>query len=390
MFIEPRKTLPTRNNNPLNLKYGEATRHWVDEGHAELGDKATDGGQFLKFKTPEEGFTAARELLSSPHYSGLSVNDALHKWSNQGYGEEASGLPSGLQMADLSAEQNQTLIASMAKREGFGGDIPASTLTPRANEYDQLVPGLKGDRNEYDDLLGPSDTALRGSMLEASTTTPDHHAQVLKLSNQTLLPPEIVERNFDQIQQRAVVQANDYDRILKDTPKLGEWLSDPDNAKVARDDIPQLGTLTKLLDLGRMFGGEAIRGTGQALSGLGALNDTAARSLSRVLRLPAPMPGAPALPWWLNPSEILRAPGRELQTVTAPYYEPPPERQQGTGPKIAGSLGGLLPAMGTAIVAGPEAAALFFAGQGAEGIEEHAQQLGKEGTPEADTAVVLG
>src|SRR5438876_12456469 len=148
MFIEPRKTLPTRNNNPLNLKYGEATRHWVDEGHAELGDKATDGGQFLKFKTPEEGFTAARELLSSPHYSGLSVNDALHKWSNQGYGEEASGLPSGLQMADLSAEQRQTLIASMAKREGFGGDIPAGLPAPSSgNEYDQLL-SKAGERNE--------------------------------------------------------------------------------------------------------------------------------------------------------------------------------------------------------------------------------------------------
>src|SRR5437667_3482135 len=280
MFIEPtragrapEKNLPTRNNNPLNLKYGEATRHWVDEGHAELGDKATDGGQFLKFKTPEEGFTAARELLSSPHYSGLSVNDELHKWSNKGYGEEASGLPSGLQMADLSAEQNQTLIASMAKREGFGGDIPASTLTPRANEYDQLVPGLKGDRNEYDDLLGASDTALRGSLLEASKTTPDRHAQVLKLSNQTLLPPEIVERNFDQIQERAVVESNDYDRILKDTPQLGEWLSNPDNAKVARDDIGPLGRLTQLLDAGRSLVAAPINLVGSITAGSGDLID---------------------------------------------------------------------------------------------------------------------
>src|SRR2546426_980100 len=120
MFIEPTragrapdKNLPTRNNNPLNLKYGEATRHWVGEG--------------------------------------------------------------------------------------YGGDVPASlpiASRPSGNEYDQLL-SKSGERNEYDDLLGASDTALRGSMLEASKTTPDHHAQVLKLSNQTLLPPEIVERNFD-------------------------------------------------------------------------------------------------------------------------------------------------------------------------------------------------
>src|SRR5881296_3998976 len=115
------------------------------------------------------------------------------------------------------------------------------------NEYDALLQTLTPERNEYDELLGQSDVPLRASMLEAATTTPERHAEVLKLSQTTLLPPEIVDRNFDQIRQRVEVQSNDYDRILKDTPRLAEYLRDPNNAKLSRDDFDQLGTLEQML-----------------------------------------------------------------------------------------------------------------------------------------------
>ena len=38
-----------RMNNPLQHKLGQG-RHWVDEGLAEVGDTAQDGGKFIKFK----------------------------------------------------------------------------------------------------------------------------------------------------------------------------------------------------------------------------------------------------------------------------------------------------------------------------------------------------
>ena len=62
----------------------------------------------------------------------------------------------------------------------------------------------------------------------------DHQAVVRRLSDCTLLPPEIVERNFDLIQKGAetdlkcsLKEENEYDRLLRDTPGLAESLRDP-------------------------------------------------------------------------------------------------------------------------------------------------------------------
>ncbi len=80
---------PTRNNNPLNIKLGSKTKHWVDDGLATVEQaKAQDGGNFLVFKDAETGLRAAEELIKSDIYSGLSLDAALKKWSNNGYGAE--------------------------------------------------------------------------------------------------------------------------------------------------------------------------------------------------------------------------------------------------------------------------------------------------------------
>lgn len=80
---------PTRNNNPLNIKLGARTKHWVDEGLATVEKAAAeDGGNFLVFKDAETGLKAAEELIKSDLYSGLSLDAALKKWSGGGYGAE--------------------------------------------------------------------------------------------------------------------------------------------------------------------------------------------------------------------------------------------------------------------------------------------------------------
>lgn len=80
---------PTRNNNPLNIKLGGRTKHWVDEGLATVeASPAQDGGNFLVFKDAETGLKAAEELIKSDIYSGLSLDAALKKWSGGGYGAE--------------------------------------------------------------------------------------------------------------------------------------------------------------------------------------------------------------------------------------------------------------------------------------------------------------
>lgn len=87
---------PTRNNNPLNIKLGSATKHWVDSGLATVDKSAaTDGGNFLVFKDAATGLQAAEELIRSGVYSNLDLNSALKKWSGGGYGAEiVSGVKS--------------------------------------------------------------------------------------------------------------------------------------------------------------------------------------------------------------------------------------------------------------------------------------------------------
>ena len=77
-----------RMNNPYNIKLGRGTQHWVDEGLAEVGETAQDGRKFIKFNDPQVGERAGLELLQGPGYRELTVDAAMKRWSNNGYGAE--------------------------------------------------------------------------------------------------------------------------------------------------------------------------------------------------------------------------------------------------------------------------------------------------------------
>ncbi len=253
------------------------------------------------------------------------------------------------------------------------------------NEYDTMLEEQQASGNEYDHIIAGQNQAqagaLRASMTQAAETTPERTAAVLRLSQATKLPADLVERNFDLVNKKVQVDQNDYDRIIHDAPALADWLKTPQNAAVSKDDVDTLGYIE---NLGRSFASGAVKSAGQALSGAGNLIDITMRSFDRgaaALGIPNPKVN---LPWWLNPPDILRAPGRELETAIA---EP---KDQGVGPQVASSLGQLVPVIAASIVGGPEVGAAMFAGQGAQGMQERADQLGKGGTPAADTGVVLG
>lgn len=112
------------------------------------------------------------------------------------------------------------------------------------NEYDELLTAGKGakPRNEYDAVLqeqnGAQQTLLRATMQTASQVTPDRAAQVIKLSERTKLPTNVVERNFDDLSKKYDLSDNEYDTMLRQNPKLSQWLLDTSNAAIARDDLP--------------------------------------------------------------------------------------------------------------------------------------------------------
>lgn len=105
-------------NNPLNIKFSGFV---AERGGKDGGIEAKDGGTFAEFDSPEEGLRVGRELLQSEAYRDLDYNQALKKWSNNGYGGEivaGSGLAAGHKIGELSPAELDQLIALMQQHEG--------------------------------------------------------------------------------------------------------------------------------------------------------------------------------------------------------------------------------------------------------------------------------
>lgn len=118
-----------RNNNYLNLKVGKGTQSFIDQGIASVGSAAKDGGNFLKFNSPEEGIQKAKEFLfSSPAYTGLTVHNAMKKWSNGGYAGNIAPQIADKKLTALTEPERDMLIQKMLKAEG-SGSISTKNMT---------------------------------------------------------------------------------------------------------------------------------------------------------------------------------------------------------------------------------------------------------------------
>ena len=109
---------PQRNNNPLNIKASSTTLAYPGVVGTDPSP-ATDGGQFLKFSSASDGFNAAKTLLKSGVYSGMSVDSAMRKWSGGGYGGEVAPSIASKPISSLTPAELDQLIQAMAQREGY-------------------------------------------------------------------------------------------------------------------------------------------------------------------------------------------------------------------------------------------------------------------------------
>lgn len=114
-----------------------------------------------------------------------------------------------------------------------------------SNEYDDILSqDPPAQANEYDHILAVEKDAqksqIQQNMFVASQAQPDRKAEVLKLADQMKMPPNIVERNFDDLKRRNVVKGTDYDSLIDESPGLAKFLEDPDHATLAQDDLPNL------------------------------------------------------------------------------------------------------------------------------------------------------
>ena len=242
--------------------------------------------------------------------------------------------------------------------------------------------------------------ALRQSLMGAAGTTPDAAAKVVRLADRTGLPAPVVERNMGVVQRNADIE--EYDALLKASPRVRQWLSDPINARLSSDDVARLAKLEShwardVADVLRAVPGGAVESVGKGVQGLADLYAATTRSAGRIVDKGLSAIGAPTFadlnkaapldPRFL-PSNLVRSTVQPVVDLGAAIS--PPDERKTLGTDVAEGLGQIAAQIAAAMFTGGAATGALLLGQGAGQLEDRARKAGKAGTPEADAAVQLG
>ena len=156
-----------RHNNPGNIKFGGFARKYG----AIQGQSATDGGHFAIFPDIETGRQAMQDLLQGPTYSNLTFEQAMRRWSGNGYGAEVWNKAYATNTMDtITGPQFDNLMEAMIKREGWKeGTILGSVSTSTSAKSLQYLSDLTGTSiDELNSLnLSPAELKLFISIAEA-------------------------------------------------------------------------------------------------------------------------------------------------------------------------------------------------------------------------------
>ena len=138
-----------------------------------------------------------------------------------------------------------------------------SPLNPLDEAIDQLPPPPAGTlpardapdvlAAEYDAIaqrrLAMQTGRLQGAATEAADLTPERAVEIRRLSGLLHLPPDVVQRNFDDVKRRAPIDTP-FSRMIREAPALADWAADPINAAAAQDDLPRLSALERTVRIG--------------------------------------------------------------------------------------------------------------------------------------------
>lgn len=105
------------------------------------------------------------------------------------------------------------------------------------------------ENNEYDDLILESEQStaqgLQASAFANQNTEPDRKAEAMKLAQQYKVPVEFAERNFDDFKKKSLNSEDVYEDLAKNYEKTSEFMQDPNNFGLAKDDVDTLKTFEK-------------------------------------------------------------------------------------------------------------------------------------------------
>ena len=130
-----------------------------------------------------------------------------------------------------------------------GPGVPALPAEGELQSQPELAPASPRLADEYVDksrAVGKTDIeGLDVSLRQAHETTPEEHTNVLRVSEDTGLPADVVGRNLTEIEQKTGAQKAK--ESLVKAPLTGKFLSDPNNAKIAHDDINTMSDAEDLM-----------------------------------------------------------------------------------------------------------------------------------------------
>ena len=130
---------------------------------------------------------------------------------------------------------------------GFGGEaenpaqVAGSPLPPPKAEPETAP---TGEYDSYVSSLVRNDerkSAASRSMAQAITKNPDEYARYVRLSKLTGMDPELLLEDAEvrgEAERRVKMGGLDFDSLIKTNPKTADFLSDPENATIAQDDLP--------------------------------------------------------------------------------------------------------------------------------------------------------
>jgi len=201
--------------------------------------------------------------------------------------------------------------------------------------------------NPYLPLLqDDTEQGVRSSMLTAIDKQPDAEAKLQNLAKRYNLPVEAVRLNKPEIETRAAFDSIDYRTLARDLPGTSAFLSNPEKAAIAHDNIGSMGQIERTI---RQFGGGLVgQSVGGTLSGYGVLADVMQRTVVNdfaSIFLPEPQRGPMGLVPQKPTIESLAGPliGEGLRDVGGMVKEKG-RAIEGTGEKtfwdqVAGGLG---------------------------------------------------
>lgn len=232
--------------------------------------------------------------------------------------------------------------------------------------------------NEYDDLIkSDKQSEFRSSVYVAAQQKPDEEAVYQKMADRWGLPVDTVRAKRPELEMQEKIESFDYEKAIKENPKLSEFFANPKNAAVAQDDFNNLSGLEKLMAHGKDYAGALGQGVigqgiGSTLSGVSNLIDVGARAIDRPVR--AMFGDRVANAFWYEPARIggvATDPFQALQDAGKGFKQigeamAPPKERQTLGTDVVQGIGQLGSQIALYLLTGGTATTAALYAQGAD------------------------